>query len=70
MIDGRTYCHTGYTISQKKRKRIEETFGWDKDIGGLRRLKHLGVQMADFHLKFTSAAYNLIRMVKLIPCPA
>src|SRR5262249_30492597 len=70
LLDGRTYCKPGYTISQRKRKRIEETFGWDKLIGGLRRLRHVGLKMADFHLKLTSAAYNLVRMVKLVPNPA
>jgi transposase len=70
LLDGRTYCKPGYAVSQKKRKRIEETFGWDKTIGGLRRLRHLGVQLADFHFKLTSAAYNLVRMVKLLPNPA
>lgn len=70
LIDGRTYCKKGYEISQRKRKRIEETFGWDKTIGGLRRLRHVGVKLADFHLKLTSAAYNLVRMVKLLPNPA
>lgn len=69
LIDGRTYCKAGYEVSQRKRKRIEETFGWDKTIGGLRRLRHLGLTMADFHLKLTSAAYNLVRMVKLVPSP-
>lgn len=70
LIDGRTYCQAGYAVSQRKRKRIEETFGWDKTIGGLRRLRHLGVKLADFHLKLTSATYNLVRMVKLLPNPA
>jgi transposase len=70
LIDGRTYCQPGYEVSQRKRKRIEETFGWDKVIGGLRRLRHVGLPKADFHLKLSSAAYNLVRMVKLIPTPA
>lgn len=70
LLDGRTYCGPGYAISQRKRKRIEETFGWDKVIGGLRRLKHVGLKMADFQIKLTSAAYNLVRMVKLLPNPA
>lgn len=70
LLDGRTYCKAGYGISQRKRKRIEETFGWDKVVGGLRRLRHVGLKMADFHLKLASAAYNLVRMVKLVPNPA
>jgi transposase len=70
LIDGRTYCKAGYAVSQRKRKRIEETFGWDKVIGGLRRLQHVGLEMADFHINLTSAAYNLVRMVKLVPNPA
>jgi len=65
LIDGRTYCGKGYAISQKKRKRIEETFGWDKVIGGLSKLKQKGLKLADMQVKLTAAAYNLVRMGKL-----
>jgi hypothetical protein len=44
LLDGRTYCKPGYAVSQRKRKRIEETFGWDKLIGGLRRFETRGLK--------------------------
>jgi len=65
LIDGRTYCQKGYAISQRKRKRIEETFGWDKLIGGLNRLKQKGLLLADMQVKWTAGVYNLVRMAKL-----
>jgi hypothetical protein len=43
-IDGRTTRHAGYAQSQRRRKLVEERFGWMKDIGGLRKLKHRGMQ--------------------------
>lgn len=70
MIDGRTYCKKGYSISQRKRKQIEETFGWDKMIGGLRRLKQKGVELVDMQVKLTASVYNLVRMAKLTLQPA
>ena len=52
-IDTRTTRHAGYDLSQKKRKRIEECFGWVKDIALLRKLKHRGLFKGglDFHLR-------------------
>jgi hypothetical protein len=41
-IDGRTTRHAGYAISQRKRKRVEEIFGWMKTVGGMRKLRHRG----------------------------
>jgi len=69
-IDARTTRHTGYAVSQKKRKRIEECFGWMKDIALLRKLKHRGLFKVAWIFTFAAAAYNLVRMRKLIPIPA
>jgi transposase len=65
-IDGRTTRHAGYEISQKKRKRIEEIFGWMKTVGLLRKLRHRGVEKADWIFKFSAAAYNLVRIRNLV----
>jgi transposase len=69
-VDARTTRHSGYAVSQKKRKRIEECFGWLKDIALLRKLKHRGLFKVAWIFTFAAAAYNLIRMRKLIPAPA
>lgn len=66
-IDERTTRHAGYAISQKKRKRIEECFGWMKDIALLRKLKHRGLLKVSWIFSFAAAAYNLVRLRKLIP---
>ena len=65
-IDGRTTRHPGYQISQKKRKRIEEIFGWLKDVGRLRKLRHRGLEKVKWIFKFAVAAYNLVRIRNLI----
>ena len=69
-VDARTTRHSGYAVSQKKRKRIEECFGWLKDIALLRKLKHRGLFKVAWIFTFAAAAYNLVRMRKLIPIPA
>jgi transposase len=69
-IDARTTRHAGYDRSQKKRKRIEECFGWLKDIALMRKLKHRGLFKVGWIFTFAAAAYNLVRMRKLIPIPA
>lgn len=69
-IDGRTTDHDGYTISQRKRKLIEQVFGWMKTIGGLRRLRHRGGALVDWIVTFTAAAYNLVRLRTLLARPA
>jgi transposase len=66
-IDARTTRHAGYAVSQKKRKRIEECFGWMKDIALLRKLKHRGLFKVGWIFQFAAAAYNLVRMRNLIP---
>jgi len=65
-IDGRTTRHPGYAISQTKRKRIEEIFGWGKTIGLLDKLRHRGRGRVGWVFTFTAAAYNLVRMRNLI----
>lgn len=66
-IDGRTTRHKGYETSQRKRKMVEEIFGWAKVIGNVKKLKHKGLEMADWMFTFNIAAYNLIRLTKLVP---
>jgi len=65
-IDGRTTQHPGYRISQKKRKRIEECFGWLKTIALLRKVRHRGTLKVDWIFTFACAAYNLVRMRNLM----
>jgi transposase len=65
-IDGRTTRHPGYAVSQRKRKRIEEPFGWFKTTGGLRKTRHRGRARVEWFFIFTAAAYNLIRIPKLL----
>jgi transposase len=64
-IDGRTTRHGGYGISQQKRKRVEEIFGWMKTVGGMRKLRHRGLQLVGWMFTFTAAAYNLVRIRNL-----
>jgi IS5 family transposase len=65
-IDGRTTRHAGYEVSQRKRKRIEEVFGWMKTVGMLRKTRHRGVFKVGWVFTFTAAAYNLVRMRNLL----
>jgi len=64
-IDGRTTSHAGYAISQQKRKRIEEIFGWLKTVGGLRKLRHRGHEQVTWIFTFAVAVYNLVRIRNL-----
>ena len=64
-IDARTTRHPGYALSQKKRKRIEECFGWLKTVALLRKVRHRGVDKVDWIFTFACAAYNLVRMRNL-----
>lgn len=64
-IDGRTTHHSGYKASQKKRKRIEEVFGWLKTVGMLRKTRHRGLHKVRWVFTFAAAAYNLVRMRNL-----
>ena len=65
-IDGRTTRHAGYAVSQRKRKRIEEAFGWVKTIAGLAKVKVRGLARVRHAFTFAMAAYNLIRMPRLL----
>jgi len=65
-IDGRTTRHDGYKISQRKRKRIEEVFGWLKTVGALRKTRHRGLFKVGWVFTFAAAAYNQVRMRKLL----
>jgi transposase len=64
-LDQRTTRHEGYRISQKKRKRIEECFGWLKTIALLRKVRHRGVLKVNWVFTFACAAYNLVRLRNL-----
>jgi transposase len=65
IIDARTTRHPGYVISQQKRKRVEEIFGWVKTVAGLRKTRHRGVARVGWMFTFALAAYNLVRMRNL-----
>ncbi len=65
-VDERTTRHAGYKTSQKVRKRIEEAFGWAKSAAGLRKTKHRGLGRVGWQFTFTMAAYNLVRLPKLL----
>jgi transposase len=65
-IDGRTTRHGGYDVSQKKRKRIEECFGWLKTIALMRKVRHRGLEKVGWVFTFAAAAYNLVRMKNLL----
>ena len=69
-IDHRTTRHAGYAVSQQKRKRVEEPFGWGKTIGGLARPMLRGVKKLDFKFIWTMAAYDLIKLPRLIGAAA
>ena len=64
-VDGRTARHEGYRISQRKRKRIEECFGWLKTVALLRKVRHRGLFKVDWVFTLACAAYNLVRMRNL-----
>jgi transposase len=69
-IDEQTAHHPGYAQSQRKRKRVEEGFGWQKTVGCSRKLRFIGVAKNQFWITFTAIAYNLVRMANLEPHPA
>ena len=69
-LDGRTTRHAGYLVSQHERKRIEEIFGWLKQIGLLRKVRHRGVARVGWMFVFGLAVYNLVRIRNLTAQPA
>jgi transposase len=65
-IDGRTTRHPGYAVSQRIRKRIEEAFGWIKTVAGQDKTKFRGVDRVGWAFTFAAAAYDLVRLPKLL----
>ncbi len=65
-IDQRTTRHAGYEVSQRKRKRVEQSFGWMKMVGMLRKVKLRGIDKVGWLFTFTGAAYNLCRLRTLM----
>ena len=65
-IDQRTTRHRGYQVSQRKRKRVEQSFGWMKIVGMLRKVKLRGIEKVGWLFTFTGAAYNLCRLRNLM----
>jgi transposase len=68
-IDGRTTRHGGYAVSQRIRKRIEEAFGWIKTVAGQHKTKFRGLDRVGWAFTFAAAAYNLVRLPKLMKAP-
>jgi len=66
-IDGRTTQHSGYVLSQRRRKKIEEPFGWAKTTGGMAQTVHRGLDRVRAQFTMTMAACNLARLPKLLP---
>lgn len=65
-VDRRTTRHAGYAESQRRRKLIEQVFGWMKTVGQLRKLRHRGAERVDWTVTFAAAAYNLVRLRTLL----
>jgi len=65
-IDGRTTRHAGYAVSQRKRKLVEQAFGWMKTIGLMRKLRHRGGALVNWIFTFAAATYNLMRLRRLL----
>jgi hypothetical protein len=62
----RQRLHPGYALSLRTRKRIEEAFGWAKTVAGLRKARHRGLPKVDWQFTLAMAAYNLVRLPKLL----
>ncbi len=69
-IDGRTTRHAGYEVSQKKRKRVEEVFGWLTTVGLLRQTRYRGRERVAWMFTFATAVYNLVRIRNLTAAAA
>jgi transposase len=65
-IDGRVTRTPGYAVSQRKRKLVEQVFGWMKTVGLLRKLRHRGGERVTWIVTFTAATYNMVRMRRLL----
>ena len=68
-LDGRTPRHRSFALSQRRRKLAEEFFGWGKTVGGLRKTRFRGVVRTGWYAFWVAAAYDLLRMVRLVPAP-
>ena len=68
-VDGRTTRHAGYGHSQRRRKLVEQVYGWVKTVGGGRKLRFVGLERNRCWLELTAAAYNLARMARLQTAP-
>src|SRR4051794_25415274 len=68
-IDGRTTRHVGYAISQRIRMKVEEIFGWLKTVGGFRKTRHRGLENVGFAGYLVGAAYNLVRLARIVAAP-
>jgi transposase len=66
-VDGRTTRHAGYLVSQRLRKRVEEIFGWAKTVACFRKTRFRGLARTQLAAHLVAAAYNLLRISKLIP---
>jgi transposase len=69
-LDGRTIRHSGYQVSQRLRKRVEEIFGWMKTVGNFRKTRYKGKSRNQLAAYLVGAAYNLVRMSNLLPATA
>lgn len=69
-IDERTTRHPGYEVSQRKRKRVEEIFGWMKNIGLMRKTHFRGRARVSWMFTFALGVYNLVRIRNLMALPA
>ena len=69
-LDGRTTRHGSYAVSQRRRKLVEEPYGWMKTVGGLGKLRHRGKAKASAIFTFACAAYNLVRLRTLLAEPS
>jgi transposase len=69
-IDRRTTRHEGYEQSQKKRKLVEQVFGWMKTTAGIRKTRHRGREKVEWMFTFAAAAYNLVRIRNLMEATA
>jgi transposase len=65
-IDARTTRHAGYRLSDRKRKLVEQAFGWFKTVALFRKLRHRGGRLVDWQFSFGAAAYNLVRWRNLV----
>jgi transposase len=68
-VDRRTTRHVGYEQSLRRRKLVEQVYGWMKTVGGGRKLRFVGLERNRHWLEFTAAAYNLVRLAKLELAP-